>query len=216
MGAVGGVIQGTPILCGGVIIDTNTGKFDDISFNDMKPVSDCYAHDQSLSRWKFLARLNTPVMHHSCVIIDTRLWITGGQGQNNDKKGIRTTVYLDIHGRISQGPFLPYKMYGHCMVVLEDGKVMILGGFNNDYGVIIYDAEKNTFTRRHSKLQKRRLFSACSLFHSAIHKMRPVVLIVGGYEENSAEVLDYTREGISWEKSELWQGISNFLGYSVC
>ena len=39
------------------------------------------------------------------------------------------------------------------------------------------------------------------LFYSPVHDNRPVVLVVGGAYENTAEVFDYTHSS-SWEKSD--------------
>jgi hypothetical protein len=41
---------------------------------------------------------------------------------------------------------------------------------------------------------------ACTLFHSALHNGRPVVLAAGGYGQATAEVYDYTNSN-QWETS---------------
>ena len=50
---------------------------------------------------------------------------------------------------------------------------------------------------------------ACTIFKSALHDNRPIIIVAGSYtyyarsESNTAEVLDFTLEGTSWQESNL-------------
>ena len=43
--------------------------------------------------------------------------------------------------------------------------------------------------------------AACTLFKSPLHQNRPVILVSGGSQQASAEVLDYTTNN-HWEESK--------------
>ena len=51
---------------------------------------------------------------------------------------------------------------------------------------------------------------ACTIFKSALHDNRPIIIVAGSYDyfdrsksSNIAEVLDFTQEGTSWQESNL-------------
>ena len=146
---------------------------------------------------------------HASVVMDNKLWITGGNG---DGDAYESTEFVLSNGKVEQGPDLPYKMFAHCMVKLMDGKVMLIGGYTKEKGwqkwqlpreddrVLIYDPQKNTF-KQSSKLNYRRFLHACAVFHSPKHGGRPIVMAAGGVADQSAEVLDYTRDSAKWEDS---------------
>ena len=46
-------------------------------------------------------------------------------------------------------------------------------------------------------------FHACTIFESPLHNGRPVAIAAGGWKSKTAEVLDYTVTGTSWEISKL-------------
>ena len=50
---------------------------------------------------------------------------------------------------------------------------------------------------------QNRVNSACAVFNSAAHNMRPVVLVVGGDDRGSAEVYDFTKENSRWAESKI-------------
>jgi hypothetical protein len=43
---------------------------------------------------------------------------------------------------------------------------------------------------------------ACTLFYSALHENRPVVLAVGGQSNPTPQLLDYSTENAVWENSK--------------
>ena len=54
-----------------------------------------------------------------------------------------------------------------------------------------------------------RVSPACSIFRSPAHNGRPIAITAGGYSSNTAEVLDYTVSGKSWELSKLTSAINS-------
>ena len=90
----------------------------------------------------------------------------------------------------------------HCMVTLDDGKVMILGSswYYHHKRVSIFDPQSNTFMNGSDLLYDREN-SGCATFVSPLHDNRPVVLSAGGQGQSTAEVLDYTKTNV-WEESK--------------
>ena len=161
----GGVVRNTLILCGGI-----TSNVDE--HGDSVLTSDCYVHDPLIDSWKFLARLKTVKYYPGIVVLDDRIWITGGMLSPDVVQD--STEYLFSSGRVESGPTLPYISWGHCMVRLMDGRVMILGGGNDDGShsnaqrVIVYDSEKKKFTFDYPRLRRVEFFARAPCF-KALH-----------------------------------------------
>ena len=82
---------------------------------------------------------------------------------------------------------------------------MILGAdnaFGNRKTVTIYDIITNTFSSG-VKMNYNRENAACTIFKSPNHGNRPVVFVGGGKEQRTAEILDYSQSGATWEKGKL-------------
>ena len=113
---------------------------------------------------------------------------------------------------MTAGISLPYKVRGHCVVTLNDGRVMILGGYSGmeESGywlwsplrkVLIFNSTSGTFSDAPDMLYTRR-DHACASFNSPLHNHREVVLAAGGYERVEVELLDYQTEGSTWQESK--------------
>ena len=87
------------------------------------------------------------------------------------------------------------------MVNLQDGRVMVLGGSNNQKEVLIYDPLSNQFITAPS-MNDNRMYaqSACTIFESPLYDYRPTIFIGGYY---TAEVYDYTTPGAVWELGKI-------------
>ena len=82
---------------------------------------------------------------------------------------------------------------------------MILGAdnvFGNRKTVTIFDRNTKTFTNG-VKMNYIRENAACTIFNSPNHGNRPVVFVGGGKEQRTAEILDYSQSGATWEKGKL-------------
>ena len=52
------------------------------------------------------------------------LWVTGGKDVRG--KSLRSTEFVSF-GRSSPGPLLPLPLVGHCVLVINDWTVMVIG-----------------------------------------------------------------------------------------
>ena len=192
--ASGGVIDGSPMICGGYGKASRYGSDQD--------QNKCYAYDKSSQAWKCHAYLKRRRRLHSSVVMNGALWVLGGY---NDRQSLDTTEYIHANGTVVAGPNLPAAIHGHCSVTLHDGKIMIMGGYL--YFAIntvqIFSPKNNSFIQGPSMIN-RRYKLACALFYSPMHDNRPVVLSAGGSaeEEETAEVLDYTTANAVWQESK--------------
>jgi len=105
---------------------------------------------------------------------------------------------------VTAGISLPYAVYGHCVVTLNDGRVMILGGYDGSSSlrkVLIFDSTYGTFSDAPDMLNTR-YGHGCASFQSPLHNHREVVLAAGGDRRDQVELLDYQTEGSNWEESK--------------
>ena len=189
-GASGGVINGSPMVCGGY--KGGLGP---------KVESSCYSHDKGLNIWKQHAIMIQARYLHASVVLDKSLWITGGGYQaGNGLDRFKSTEFVHGDGTVTLGPDLPTARSGHCMVTLHDGKVMIIGGYPTLDDVLVFDQSNNIFTTGPSTLEKR-YYHACTLFNSPLHGNRPIVLAAGGDGLVTAEIYDYTITN-EWQESK--------------
>ena len=81
---------------------------------------------------------------------------------------------------------------------------MILGAdnvFGSRKTVTIFDRITETFTNG-VKMNYNRENAACTVFKSPKHNNRPVVFVGGGKEQKTAEILDYSQSGATWEEGK--------------
>ena len=89
---------------------------------------------------------------------------------------------------------------------------MILGGFTNSMTATVLKFDSNNINNApiqvESMLDARRSH-ACTIFNSALHDKRPIIIVAGADDfydrskSNTAEVLDFTQEGTTWQESNL-------------
>ena len=105
---------------------------------------------------------------------------------------------------MTDGISLPYPVSSHCVVTLNDGRVMILGGYDGSSllrKVLIFNSTSGTFSDAPDMLYYRDNH-ACASFNSPLHDHREVVLAAGGSRRDQVELLDYQTEGSNWEESK--------------
>ena len=120
------------------------------------------------------------------------------------RNGLATTEYISPYGNGSRpGPDLPAPRNEHCAVKLTNGQVMLLGGYTdeNKKSVIIFDPDTQTYDQSLPPLNYNRRSAGCATYNSPLHENREVVLVVGGDQESTAEVLDYSQPNAKWTKS---------------
>ena len=115
-------------------------------------------------------------------------------------------------GSVVKGPDLIVKgsdrqvaFYNHCMVELKNGSVMVMGvkfGSNQGQKTFLFNSNTKELIQFHDML-KERYNAGCALFNSPKHGDRSVVAIGGGeYGKSTIEILDYTKDGSTWEISK--------------
>ena len=192
--ATGGLVNGSPVICGGY------GRANGESSDNSQ--SSCYSFDTLSQAWTLLAEMNTKRYYPSSVVTNKGLWVTGGM--NNGGHYLASTEYIYINGSVINGPNLPSARYGHCMVTLPDGNILIMGGYpsSNYRSTSIFNPEDKSFSQGPSLIHIR-AYPACTIFFSTKHGNRPVVLVAGGNWQSTAEILDFSNPNVNtWEASK--------------
>ena len=85
---------------------------------------------------------------------------------------------------------------------------MISGGFLDSgvtSSVLLY--ETNNINNGHvdvASMTYERRNHACTIFKSQLYDGRPVAIVAGGnYADKTAEILDFTEDGSTWQESKL-------------
>ena len=84
----------------------------------------------------------------------------------------------------------------------------ISGGFLNSgrtSSVLHYQTNKIYNGPIYETLMRyKRSIHACTIFKSPLHDKRPVAIVAGGYgSPKTAEILDFTQDGSTWQESKL-------------
>ena len=88
---------------------------------------------------------------------------------------------------------------------------MLLGGRPDEKSVIIFHPDTEEFDQSLPPLKFYRRDFGCATFNSPMHDNREVVLAVGGYEQATAEVLDYTQPNPAWTTSNYYSFVYCFI-----
>ena len=187
--ASGGILNGSPTICGG---------YRKIA-SPVHQTDSCYLFDRITNSWKLHCNMQSRRYEHASAVVNGALFVTGGI---DDSGNMASTELIFANGTVISGTNLPEARRGHCMVELNDGKVMILGAAypaEQRKNVIIFDPVDNSYTNGPS-LSADRTHPGCTIFKSPMHNDRPVVLAAGGHFGATAELYDYTF-GNQWEPS---------------
>jgi len=194
--AAGSMIDGLPLICGGY--DTDLGRATD----------DCYIYIPNIDRWNLHTRLPMTRRNHAAVTINDTIWISGGLSQVGGYKDYKSTLFVHRDGSVERGPDMPTAKGGHCVVDLQDGRYMVIGGDQGSTGnmklkeVFIYNTSDGSFSAAPS-LSIARSFHACAMFNSPLYEYRPTIVVAGGENtERTVEMLDFTNPFAVWEQHE--------------
>ena len=110
------------------------------------------------------------------------LWVTGGYGGNLEF--LSSTELIGPSGPVP-GPELPIEVEQHCLVRLDETRVMLIGGFDNtayetSANTHIYNFETASWSNGPALNQARKLLG-CGAFKSAAHGGKTMVVVAGGY-----------------------------------
>ena len=135
-GAAGGVINNTPIICGG-----------DIPSGSPTQQDSCYRFNANSNSWNLHSTMKSRRYEHAATVINDSLFISGG----SDGSNLASTEFIHADGSVTSGPNLPVARHGHCMVTLHDSKVIIIGASSTSSlykNVLVYDPAKSKELRQ--------------------------------------------------------------------
>ena len=181
--AMGGLINETPILCGGKT-----------SNDDIFDTCIVYGHNKTLIKMK-AARSGAA----SVILNDTTLWIMGGNTGSIKRFGfrrLRSTELITLDGATSiKVPALPKELSYSCAVKYNESTIYLIGGSSDDskrqnnvwISNILLDAGSSSWTEGPS-MNNGRGGHGCILFH---HGKRSYIVVAGGDDSfKSVEILD--------------------------
>ena len=115
--ASGGIFNGQPLICGGIVA--------------LEESNECYAYNATSENWALFANMTHKRYGASGVALDNkRFLIMGGSSQTNANS---TSEYILSNGSVEAGPITPYiGLEWHCIVRLDDGKVIIINQFKGE------------------------------------------------------------------------------------
>ena len=95
------------------------------------------------------------------------------------------------------------------MTLVTNGTSYLISGGSMDYrissSVLHYQTNKIYNGPIYETLMRyKRSIHACTIFKSPLHDKRPVAIVAGGYgSPKTAEILDFTQDGSTWQESKL-------------
>jgi deoxycytidylate deaminase len=136
--AAGGVINNTPIICGGYRPSASPSQLDS-----------CYRFNANSNSWNLHSTMTARRSQHAATVMKDALFISGGYDGNGN--GLASTEFIHADGSVTSGPSLPVARRGHCMVTLHDSKVIIIGANHHSSlrkNVLVYDPAKSKELRQ--------------------------------------------------------------------
>ena len=89
---------------------------------------------------------------------------------------------------------------------------MIIGGWIGSTTATVLKFDANDLNKAPEQVESMlngRSIHACTIFNSVLHDGRPLAIVAGGYDGstgthlNKAEIWDFTKEGTSWQQSNI-------------
>lgn len=187
--AVGGVLMGFPVICGGN--------------SNVKEHNECYKLSSDGSNWIKFATMTAVRSDAAAVVLPNKIWVTGGW-YGKDYQALSSTELISIDGHVQAGPYLTDLVWGHTLIQVED-RIFVIGGSDNKrtyQSTTIFNAE---LTEVHAGpiLNCARRYHGCCSVKSRNHLGRTVIILAGGRPNStSVELLDYSQRDARWEKSK--------------
>lgn len=117
-GAIGGLVNGEVIVCGGGGSSLVTEK--------------CFKFNSNASNggeWVETVSLDRPRYEAASLVFGDKMYILGGKSSNTfDPEIILNTTLVYQDGIMSQGPAMPYSVHGHCVVKMNETHFFVAGG----------------------------------------------------------------------------------------
>ena len=182
--ATGGLINGTPLLCGG---NDHTNK--------KYPTSDCFVLDNSGTGWSKKGGLLEPRKDagQNSVVINGKLILSGGDGGSAVGRLTSIEMVSPDASAVKLSVNLPKGLQGHCQVQWDDTTVMIIGGNDGSYSAATYFVDVDSEMIDGPTLNTARYLHSCGeLLITTDTGTDAYIVVTGGVNLKSTEILKKT------------------------
>ena len=209
--ATGGLLQNTPIVCGGQNkMDGNWNVF-----------QDCVVIGQPEMEMKMIEKREFAA---SVALDQSTLWIVGGEDEHlND---LKSTEFIKLGQPSVKGPDLPFSICFHSMIQYDEKSIYIIGGVQNGSTSNYYsnktwivDPTNEFQIKEGPSLNNGRVYHGCA---KMTLNGRTILVVAGGVGAlDSVEILDPLGNNI-WSQGLFLKFITvklcliNILQYNYC
>ena len=190
--AVGGMIGGTPIICGG---DGGDGT-------DYKPYNKCFKLTDK--DWKELSSALAKLKRFSgagSIVINDQLLVSGGIGSN----GLTTQEFVPLDGQIMSSAIESPSKNGHCIIKVNQTSILVTGGFTKGNQDHVPDTWVQNFgtlkVEKGPSMAKGRMYHACGKVQIG---GETILMVVGGRESYPGSYTK-TTEYINLDGDAIWK-----------
>ena len=176
-GATGGLLQNSPIVCGG-------------SDDKCKTSKNCVVIGKPEMKMKMIRKKEWAA---SVALGPSTLWIVGGKDGRNDQLSIPTTEFIKLGQPSVKGPDLPFTISSHSVIQYDEKSIYIIGGIQNgslSKKTWIVDPTNEFKITEGPSLNKGRYGHGCAKMSL---NGRTILVVAGGYNSgalDSVEILD--------------------------
>ena len=185
-GAIGGILQNKPVICGG---------YD----SDIKSITNFSIIGMTNDNFKMISLREFSA---SIALNESKIWVTGG------KSLTLSTEIISLDESPAAGPNFPFTVYSHSMVLVNPTTIYLIRGSQNGESsnkTWIIDPSNDFQLRMGPPLNIARLQHSCSKIRI---EGRIFLVAAGGYNRSgriieefldSVELLDTTRPDQGWK-----------------
>jgi len=153
-------------------------------------------YDPATNTWSARANLGTPrAIHAATLLANGKVLVTGGRDVIGPAATSSVTATVELYDPESDtwSALAPmgHARLGHTATLLPNGKVLVVGGFDqaNPVGSEIYDPETNTWSSA-GAMQHPRLWHTSTLLANGVVLVAGGIIDAQGTETNSVEAYD--------------------------
>ena len=182
-GATGGLLQNSPIVCGG-------------SDDKCKTSKNCVVIGKPEMKMKMIRKKEWAA---SVALGPSTLWIVGGKDGRNDQLSIPTTEFIKLGQPSVKGPDLPFTISSHSVIQYDEKSIYIIGGIQNGYysnKTWILDPTNGFQIKEGPSMNKARINHGCA---KMTVNRKTILVVVGGTNLGylgSVEILDPSENNI--------------------
>ena len=175
--ATGGLLQNSPIVCGGFMVDHESPGFV-IGQPEME-----------------IKMIEERIGAASVVLNQSKLWIVGGCNYDHD---LNSTEFVKLSEPSVKGPDLPFTIQTHAMIQYDEKSIYIIGGILNgsrSNKTWIVDPTNGFEITEGPSLNKIRAYHSCAKM--TINGKTILVVVGGDYtRDSSVEILNPSENNI--------------------